>query len=195
MTALDPAERRRVLRSAVECAIALQPGVRSRQAAPITAAVWRVIRPVLEQRDAQITAVRDVIAAMDSTTGARFWAEQLRTALRAQHAATDDEPETLPPLAWCGASMPGIGGQPIGPCVLRNGHDGPVHQAANGTRWWLHNGVITIPAPITAEQAEAFRAQWAEHFAEHARNGTISPHSATRIAEAIEQTTTRTETS
>ncbi|MFC1410480.1 hypothetical protein ACEZCY_14570 [Streptacidiphilus sp. N1-12] len=30
---------------------------------------------------------------------------------------------------------------PIGPCILRAGHDGPVHVAANGAKWWP-----TIPA-------------------------------------------------
>jgi len=49
-------------------------------------------------------------------------------------ALTDAVLAVLP--GTCDASMPGIGGDPIGPCILRNGHDGPVHQAADGAKWW-----------------------------------------------------------
>lgn len=38
----------------------------------------------------------------------------------------------------CDASWLGPFEQPAGPCVLRHGHDGPVHQGANGAQWWLH---------------------------------------------------------
>lgn len=46
----------------------------------------------------------------------------------------------LRPGEMCGASTGGIrlGGAPphhIGPCVLRHGHDGPIHQAADGVQW------------------------------------------------------------
>lgn len=126
----DPAERRAVIRGAIECAIGLNPTVRPRQAAPLVASVWRIVEPALAQRDRQITAVRDVIDAMDGTTGARFWAQQLHAAIGTRPGAT------RPPIAWCGASMPGYGAEPIGPCVLRAGHDGPVHQAASGAKWW-----------------------------------------------------------
>lgn len=148
MTALDPAERRHILRGAVECAIGLNPGTRNGQTAALTAAVWRVIRPALEQRDAQITAVRALHIRNANTGTCEHCSERdypdyavphpcpTIRALDAKHQQDTDEPETLPPLAWCAASMSGIGGQPIGPCVLRAGHDGPVHQAANGARWW-----------------------------------------------------------
>jgi hypothetical protein len=126
----DPAERRSVIRGAIECAIALNPTVRPRQAAPLVVSVWRIVEPALAQRDRQITAVRDVIDAMDNTTGARFWAQQLHAALGTRPGAG------RPPIAWCGASMPGYGAAPIGPCVLRAGHDGPVHQTADGAKWW-----------------------------------------------------------
>lgn len=36
----------------------------------------------------------------------------------------------------CDASMAALVGDPIGPCVLRHGHDGPVHQAVDGAKWW-----------------------------------------------------------
>jgi hypothetical protein len=87
----------------------------------------------------------------------------------------------------CDASLdPGVG-DPIGPCVLRHGHDGPVHQDARGARWWPREGtVVTASGPLTEEQADALRARWMEHFAEHARNGTISPYSPSRVAEAID---------
>ncbi|MEE4546477.1 hypothetical protein V2S66_31495 [Streptomyces sp. V4-01] len=81
---------------------------------------------------------------MGGTTGARFWAEQLHAALRPQPPAAATP---QPPLTWCAASMPGVGGEPIGPCVLRAGHDGPVHQTATGARWWPVDEEST-PAPI-----------------------------------------------
>ena len=133
MTPTPAADRRRVLRRAVECAIGLDSTTRNGQTGALTATVWRVVEPALAQRDQQLDAVRDVATAMEGITGARFWAEQLRTALRPQHGGT---PVVQPPLAWCAASMPGVGGEPVGPCVLRAGHDGPVHQAASGAKWW-----------------------------------------------------------
>ncbi|MEC3993985.1 hypothetical protein VSR01_10690 [Actinacidiphila sp. DG2A-62] len=48
------------------------------------------------------------------------------TALRARPG----NPASRPLITWCGASMPDAGGEPIGPCILRADHDGPVHQAA-----------------------------------------------------------------
>jgi hypothetical protein len=147
--------------------------------------VWRVIEPQLAQRDAQLDAVREVAAAMDGVTGARFWAEQLRAALRPQPPAAATP---QPPLTWCAASMPGLGGEPIGPCVLRADHDGPVHQAATGARWWpTDDALITIPDTLTEQEAEAFRAAWVQHFADHVTNGSICIHSASRVAEALDQ--------
>lgn len=35
----------------------------------------------------------------------------------------------------CGASIRGLFDSPIGPCVLRADHRGPVHQAADGSKW------------------------------------------------------------
>lgn len=154
----DPAERRHIVRGAIECAIRLAPGTRDRQTGPLTTTVWRVVEPALAQRDAQLDAVREVVAAMGGVTGAGFWAEQLRAALRPQPPAAATP---QPPLTWCGASMPGVGGEPIGPCVLRHGHDGPVHQASTGARWWLADGgTITLPQTLSEQESEAFRAAW-----------------------------------
>jgi hypothetical protein len=36
----------------------------------------------------------------------------------------------------CDASANALGGEPVGPCILRHGHDGPVHQDATGAKWW-----------------------------------------------------------
>lgn len=49
---------------------------------------------------------------------------------------------TTSPIEWCGASTRGFGPMPLGPCVLRHGHDGPVHQDENGAQW-------TDPRPAT----------------------------------------------
>lgn len=40
------------------------------------------------------------------------------------------------PNTWCGASMHTGLSDPVGPCVLRAGHDGPVHQDTHGAKWW-----------------------------------------------------------
>lgn len=80
----------------------------------------------------QLAAVREVVAAMDGITGARVWAQQLHAAL----GSTSADPASRPPITWCGASL-GTGlGEPLGPCILRHGHDGPVHQDADGAKWW-----------------------------------------------------------
>lgn len=101
-----------------------------------------VREPTREQLLAQLDAVRTVITAMDDTTGARFWAQQL-------HAALGTRPGIVgPTLAWCGASAPGVGREPLGPCVLRHGHDGPVHQGADGAKWWPRVGGIVHPQPV-----------------------------------------------
>lgn len=153
MPATDPAERRSVIRGAIECAIGLNPTVRPRQAAPLVASVWRIVEPALAQRDRQINAVLDVLDDMDYSTEARQWAQQLRAALRIHPAAT------RPPIAWCGASTPDLGvGTPMGPCVLRHGHDGPVHQAASGAKWWPEQTLevrdLTPPRRISTELAD-----------------------------------------
>lgn len=154
-------DRHRVLRGAIECAIRLAPGTRDRQTGPLTATVWRVVEPAIAQRDAQLDAVREVVAAMGGVTGAGFWAEQLRAALRPQPPAAAT---TQPPLTWCAASMPGAGGEPIGPCVLRAGHDGPIHQASTGAKWWpVDGGVTTVPETLSERESEAFRAAWNAH--------------------------------
>lgn len=58
---------------------------------------------------------------------------------------TDD---LIPKPEQCGASARiQIGPMPyIGPCILRHGHDGPVHQDAAGAQW-------TDPRPATAEDS------------------------------------------
>lgn len=76
-----PADRRRVLRHTIECAIGLDSTTRNGQTGALTATVWRVIEPALTQRDAQLDAVRAVMADMEGVTGARFWAGRLRKAL------------------------------------------------------------------------------------------------------------------
>ncbi|RCH70498.1 hypothetical protein DT019_03135 [Streptomyces sp. SDr-06] len=60
----------------------------------------------------------------------------------------------------CGASDLGAMRQPLGPCILRHQHDGPVHQDANGATW--HRTGDTDPlAPFRAllDQATAAAVQ------------------------------------
>jgi hypothetical protein len=46
-------------------------------------------------------------------------------------------PAPAPVIGYtCDASIPSVPRGALGPCVLRYDHDGPVHQAADGARWW-----------------------------------------------------------
>lgn len=64
-------------------------------------------------------------------------------------------PDTTPhPAETCGASTRGIrlGDNPpyhLGPCVLRAGHDGPIHQTADGVQWMgdVGSDQPTVPGP------------------------------------------------
>jgi hypothetical protein len=72
----------------------------------------------------------------------------VREALTEYAAPLPEAPESV---AWCGASMRADFARAvphIGPCVLRAGHDGPVHQDADGRQW-------TGPRPATAGDAAA----------------------------------------
>ncbi len=50
-----------------------------------------------------------------------------------------------PPMrTTCDAShTAGLAGGALGPCILRHGHDGPVHKDATGATWWA----ASSPAP------------------------------------------------
>lgn len=52
--------------------------------------------------------------------------------------------------ATCDASIPSIGSTPIGPCILRRDHGGPIHKAASGASWWLN----TDPAAMARAAVE-----------------------------------------
>ncbi len=55
----------------------------------------------------------------------------------------------------CDASAPGAYGELTGPCILRRGHDGPVHKDADGCRWApLHptDGDTPVPYRLTGHQ-------------------------------------------
>lgn len=66
-------------------------------------------------------------------------------------------PVDLPMGVRCGASILGGGNQPLGPCVLRATHVGPVHQDASGVIWW----------PTDAELARLFELlDWGDQHAD-----------------------------
>ncbi len=46
-------------------------------------------------------------------------------------------PMPAQPRATCDASHDSGFTNPLGPCILRHGHDGPLHQDANGATWLL----------------------------------------------------------
>lgn len=88
-----PADRRRVLRHTIECAIGLDSTTRNGQTGALTATVWRVIEPALTQRDAQLDAVRGQIDAMAQTPSLHQWAEALRRALDVKRQPAEPEPD------------------------------------------------------------------------------------------------------
>lgn len=77
------------------------------------------------------------------------------------------QPE-LTATTTCGESIADtgfFGNQTLGPCILRAGHDGPVHQAANRAKWWsTGDGIVNIPEPMTEAQFDAIRTAWNEHY-------------------------------
>lgn len=98
--------------------------------------------------------------------------EKWRAALHGTggHARPDTTSGPSGHTPTCDASAStGLTSGPIGPCILRRDHDGPVHQAADGAKWWEHRpanelevagGVISFPPgfTLTTEQADAIRA-------------------------------------
>ncbi|MCI3153207.1 hypothetical protein ELQ39_15850 [Streptomyces sp. GB4-14] len=70
---------------------------------------------------------RAVVAAVD----------RLTTQLSAQVRRLADTRQTPAdgPSTTCDASTLGIGDRHLGPCVLRDGHDGPVHRGPEGETW------------------------------------------------------------
>ncbi|OII63794.1 hypothetical protein BJP40_02630 [Streptomyces sp. CC53] len=65
----------------------------------------------------------------------------------------------------CGASTIGFFGTPLGPCALRRGHAGPMHQAANGAAWWPRADAVRdaeiqqLRAELAAAEQRAERAE------------------------------------
>jgi hypothetical protein len=121
-------------------------------------AALAVVQPDLTQCDAQLEAVRALhhewtdgapgccAHCQDGMGTPLPWPCPTIQALDVRRPQPPAAATPQPPLTWCAASMPGLGGEPIGPCVLRAGHDGPVHQAADGARWWT--AAEPDPAPI-----------------------------------------------
>jgi hypothetical protein len=130
MATPDPAERRSIIRGAIECAIRLNPTIRTRQAPPLTASVWRIVEPALAHRDRQIDELHTQLAAATATCDA---------------TAVDNIDFFSRPATF-------------GPCILRLGHDGPGHKAANGAEWWPKQTLtvtdLTPPMPISTERLE-----------------------------------------
>ncbi|MFE1264425.1 hypothetical protein ACFW5X_28345 [Streptomyces albogriseolus] len=86
---------------------------------------------------------RAVVAAVDRLT------TQVRRLADTRQTPTDDATTT------CDASTLGIANRHLGPCVLRDGHDGPVHRGPEGETW----ATVVAEAHTLADGTEAgFRA-------------------------------------
>lgn len=75
---------------------------------------------------------------------------------------------TTSPIEWCGASTRGFGSVLIGPCVLRHGHDGPVHRDEVGVSWTdprpaSESSEMLCPPALRERLAEA-AAEWAYSY-------------------------------
>ncbi|MFC9429286.1 hypothetical protein [Streptomyces sp. NPDC056987] len=62
-----------------------------------------------------------------------------------------------PPAGTCDASVAGlIGAKPLGPCVLRHQHDGPVHQDSTGATWNRSSTPDDTVTPPSGQQTDPF---------------------------------------
>lgn len=76
-------------------------------------------------------------------------------------ACPDAPPEPTGDLmGLCGVSTPGlVAGRHLGPCILRSGHDGPMHQDGEGVQWAGSPGLLPEPTGDLRERlADALRA-------------------------------------
>ncbi|MFD9834480.1 hypothetical protein [[Kitasatospora] papulosa] len=107
---------------------------------PIVQAMDRLTEQMKRVADALDTPAEEVDAALPPDNGARLvprvvlpGAEEHAQAF--QQWLHDNTPKPWPPYKMCSASIDGAFGRPLGPCVLRYQHDGPVHVDASGTTW------------------------------------------------------------
>lgn len=87
----------------------------------------------------------------------------------------------------CGASAQGAQGNPIGPCILRQGHDGPVHQDSDGVKWTGPESLAGRERDLL-ERAESAEARVAELAADCdeliAKNRKVIQQGAEALADA-----------
>ncbi|WP_031514826.1 hypothetical protein [Streptomyces sp. NRRL F-5123] len=88
----------------------------------------RILRRTLERALRQHTAGRPSAAPALAEAAWRIIGPALEQ--------RDHRIDELRAASTCDASLDTGFGQPMGPCVLRGHHDGPVHQDATGARWW-----------------------------------------------------------
>lgn len=103
-------------------------------------ALRHLVTQVKRIADALDTPAEEVDAPLPPDNGARIiprvmlpGAEEHAQAF--QNWLHDNTPKLWPPYKMCSASIEGAFGRPLGPCVLRYQHDGPVHLNADGTTW------------------------------------------------------------
>jgi hypothetical protein len=56
-------------------------------------------------------------------------------------------PGSTPMRTTCDASFDTGTTSPAGPCILRAGHDGPLHQDATGATWWMDASSLPAAPP------------------------------------------------
>ena len=78
------------------------------------------------KRQFDINVVAQAVDARLTRTGYRITPDPGSTPMPAQ------------PRTTCDASHDTGLADPLGPCILRAGHDGPVHRDTHGATWWAH---------------------------------------------------------
>ncbi|MGW5130380.1 hypothetical protein [Streptomyces sp. NPDC004135] len=88
-----------------------------------------------------------------------------------------------PSSGTCDASTLGVGSRHLGPCVLRDGHDGPVHRGPEGETW--ATVVATADdAPTTPDDGVRYRLTQARKAAALHRRGLISDSELNAVIDA-----------
>lgn len=116
-------------------------------------ALRHLVTQVKRIADALNTPAEQVDAVLPPDNGARIVPRVILPGAE-EHAHAfqawlhDNTPKPWHPFKLCSVTIEGAFGRPLGPCVLRYQHDGPVHRNADDTSW------VTSGAAEAAEDGQ-----------------------------------------